>query len=324
MTSDAYLRIAEMTIALHCGSGIDAESVCRFDGPVRRFLVPEGETVAADVTIDVRFGEITAATGEPVFDSGSVWSLFRESSSEFLGVPRSSSGWLGERGAPEELGGTPRNPEEPFTWRIECQSVAFGDGPYKVALFDETFTRGEIVIRPALAVGPLDYPLDEVLLANLLGRGRGVELHSCGVVDRDGRGHLFVGVSGAGKTTTARLWEGEAEAIVSDDRVIVRERDGAMWMYGTPWHGEAELSMQRGAPLAGVYLLAQAETNELRTLSAGEAVARLFGCAFPLFYDAEALDFTVSFLGRLCASVPVRELRFVRDQSVVQLVREAA
>jgi hypothetical protein len=32
----------------------------------------------------------------------------------------------------------------------------------------------------------------------------------------------------------------------------------------------------------------------------------------------------VSFLGRLCASVPVRELRFVRDASVVQLVREAA
>lgn len=290
MPSDAYLRIAEVTIALHCGSGIDAESVCRFDGPVRRFLVPAGETVHADVAIDVRFGDIAPAAGEPVFDSGSVWTLFREGTG----------------------------------WRIDCQSVAFGDGPYKVARFDESFTRGEIVIRPGLEVGPLDYPLDEVLLANLLGRGRGVELHSCGVIDRDGRGHLFVGVSGAGKTTTARLWEGEADAIVSDDRVIVRERDGAMWMFGTPWHGEAELSMQGGAPLAGVYLLAQAERNEIRALSAGEAVARLFGCAFPLFHDRAALDFTVSFLGRLCAAVPVRELRFVRDASVVQLVREAA
>jgi hypothetical protein len=193
-----------------------------------------------------------------------------------------------------------------------------------VARFNEHFTRGEIVIRPGIDVGPLDYPLDEVLLANLLGRGRGVELHSCGVIDRDGRGHLFVGVSGAGKTTTARLWEGEADGIVSDDRVIVRERDGAMWMFGTPWHGEAELSMQGGAPLAGVYLLAQSDSNELRELSDAEAVARLFGCAFPLFYDAEALDFTLAFLGRLCASVPVRELRFLRDASVVQLVRAAA
>ena len=290
MPSDAYLRIAEITIALRCGSGTDAESVCRFDGAVRRFLLPPGDTPQADVTIDVRSGEIAPATGELVFDSGSVWSLYREGAG----------------------------------WRIECHSEIFGDAPYKIARFNDDFTRGEIVMRPGLEVGPLEYPLDEVLVANLLGRGRGVELHSCGVIDRDGRGHLFVGVSGAGKTTTARLWEGEADGIVSDDRVIVRERDGAMWMFGTPWHGEAELSMQGGAPLAGVYLLAQAEANELRVLSDAEAVARLFGCTFPLFYDPAALDFTLSFLGKLCARVPVRELRFRRDPSVVQLVREAA
>ncbi|MEA2490368.1 MAG: hypothetical protein QOH21_2160, partial [Acidobacteriota bacterium] len=89
MASDAFLRIAEITIALHCGSGIDAERVCRFDGPARRFLLPASHTAPADVTIDVRFGELEPAEGEPVFDSGSVWTLFRESSSEFLGVPRS-------------------------------------------------------------------------------------------------------------------------------------------------------------------------------------------------------------------------------------------
>ncbi|MFP5247789.1 MAG: hypothetical protein ACLGH0_13940, partial [Thermoanaerobaculia bacterium] len=210
-------------------------------------------------------------------------------------------------------------------YRIECHSDAFGAEPYKVALFDESFTRGTILLREnALELHPLDYPLDEVIVANLLGRGRGVELHSCGIVDRDGRGHLFVGVSGAGKTTTARLWGDTAAAIVSDDRVIVREDEGRMWMYGTPWHGEAELSLATRAPLAGVYLLVQAPANALRSLSHAAAVAGLFRCAFPLFHDASSIEFTLSFLERLAHAVPVRELQFTRDRSVVELVLEAA
>jgi hypothetical protein len=262
---------------------------CRWEDPVARFLVPP--VAAPEVELDVVIGSPGGrVAGEPLFDSDAVWRLYRESAG----------------------------------FRIECSSAAFGDGPYKTAVFDETFTRGTIYIEPHVAhLNPLDYPLDEVLIANLLGRGRGVELHSCGVIDGQGRGHLFVGVSGAGKTTTARLWEGTAAGIVSDDRVIVRERDGVMWMFGTPWHGEAELSMPEGVPLAGVYLLVQSDANALRPLDAAEAVARLFRCAFPLFYDGESLDFTLSFLARLAASVPVRELQFTLDRSVVDLVLAA-
>lgn len=285
---DAFLRIAEMTIALRGGDGI----VLASEGAISRFLSTAAEAAAApsDVVIDVRRGAIEPSAGDLVFDSGAVWKMYREGDG----------------------------------WRIDCTSVAFGDGPYKIGRFSEDFTRGEIVVREDVGIGAIDFPLDEVLVANLLGRGRGVELHSCGVIDADGRGHLFCGVSGAGKTTTARLWEGEARGIVSDDRVIVRERNGAMWMFGTPWHGEAELSMPGGAPLAGVYLLVQATENELRTLPASEAVARLFGCTFPPFFDAGSIDFTLSFLGRLTAAVPVRELRFRRDPSVVALVRQEA
>lgn len=282
---DSFLSVAGITIAVRGREG----ARWTWEEPVSRFLVPA--VAAPDVELNVVAGSPGRRVVElPLFDSDAVWRLYREGAQ----------------------------------FRIECSSEAFGDGPYKTAIFDETFTRGTIFMEPHVAhLNPLDYPLDEVLIANLLGRGRGVELHSCGVIDAQGRGHLFVGVSGAGKTTTARLWEGAASGIVSDDRVIVRERDGAMWMFGTPWHGEAELSMPEGVPLAGVYLLVQSEANALRALDPAEAVARLFRCAFPLFYDGESLDFTLSFLARLVASVPVRELQFIRDRSVVDLVLAA-
>ena len=283
---DSALSIAGITIAVR------SEGDVWWEEPVSRFLVPSPANPDVELTVVVG-SPGRRVVEEALFDSDSVWRLYREGAG----------------------------------FRIECRSEAFGEGPYKTAIFDETFTRGTIFMEPHVAhLNPLDYPLDEVLLANLLGRGRGVELHSCGVIDAQGRGHLFVGVSGAGKTTTARLWEGAASGIVSDDRVIVRERTGngaAMWMFGTPWHGEAELSMPGGVPLAGVYLLVQSEANALRALDPAEAVARLFRCAFPLFYDGEALDFTLAFLAKLAASVPVRELQFTRDRSVVDLVLAA-
>ena len=48
-------------------------------------------------------------------------------------------------------------------------------------------------------------------------------MHGCGIVRADGTGNLFVGHSGAGKSTTTRLWtEVEDVEVLSDDRIIVR------------------------------------------------------------------------------------------------------
>lgn len=279
---DSFLRVGGITVALRCD---DERINCAWDEPFSRFLVETPDNI--DVEIEARIGEIDFADGDVVFDSGSVWRMLREANG----------------------------------YRIECRSPGFGTEPYKVARFDDSFTRGTIVLREAVAhLQPLEYPLDELLIANLLGRGRGVELHSCGVIDRDGRGHLFVGVSGAGKSTMARLWDSVAPGIVSDERVIVRESDGVMTMYGTPWQSDAGSAMATSAPLAGVYLLEQAKGHELVSLPHAAAVARLFRCAFPLFHDPASIEFTLSFLEKLAASVPVREMRFANDRGAVDLV----
>lgn len=306
MPGTHFLQIARLTVALRCD---DPSIVWHWDPAVRRFLTSPATT---DVDLTVRAVErIPRAEGEVVFDSGSVWRLLR----------------VGGRTSRPPGGGRDVRPPDGDAWLIECSSELIDAEPYKAARFNEDFTRGEILLAPAalpLHVSPLDYPLDELLIANLLGHGRGVELHACGVIDRDGRGHVFAGVSGAGKTTNARFWESTASAVVSDDRVIVRELDGELWMFGTPWHGEADLASPEGARIAGVYLIVQAEANSIHELEHATAVARLLSCSFPPFYDADAMDYTVGLLDRLAQRVPVRELRFTPDASVVELVRAEA
>jgi hypothetical protein len=130
-----------------------------------------------------------------------------------------------------------------------------------------------------------------------------------------------VGQSTAGKTTIAKLWEDEPNSIVlSDDRIILRRMGSKIWMYGTPWHGEAMLASPSRAPLTAIYFLEKGETNELVAQKPSDSISRLFTCSFPPFYNRDALDFTLSFLEDVAKMVPCYELRFKPDKSVVELI----
>ena len=107
-------------------------------------------------------------------------------------------------------------------------------------------------------------PLDEVFMVHLLARGHGVEVHGGGVVLPDGRGWLFVGVSGAGKTTLSRMWRAEPDVrVLSDERIILREEGGEIWMYGTPWHGDGHIAEPGRARLDRVFFLRHGPRNAL-------------------------------------------------------------
>jgi len=168
-----------------------------------------------------------------------------------------------------ESGGLWRAFEEGAGTAFYFRTSYLGQAPYKRAWFNAEYTRGHVLLFKRyfdadLAVYPLEYPLDELLMIHRLARGEGAEVHACGVVTADGMGRLFVGHSGAGKSTTSRLWlRQQGATVLSDDRIILRQRNGSPVMYGTPWHGDAGLAAQGSAPINQIFLLEHGARNEI-------------------------------------------------------------
>jgi hypothetical protein len=208
-------------------------------------------------------------------------------------------------------------------------SAAVSPLPYKAGWFDPLFQRGHIVLNRSVIpqqtrIFPLEYPLDELAMMHRLALGEGVEVHALGLADADGSGYLFLGHSGAGKSTTARLWmEQPGVILLSDDRIIIRQHNGKFWMYGTPWHGDAGVASPASAPLDSAFLLEQALINEVTPVPPGKAAAELFARSFVPHYLQSGIQFTLDFLDQLTRSVSCSVLRFTPTPGAVEAVRYA-
>jgi hypothetical protein len=191
---------------------------------------------------------------------------------------------------------------------------------------DSDFRTGELILSSQAyqesESSPLEYPADELLITNYLAHhGLGIEVHGCGLIDAESGGHLFLGHSGAGKSTTARVWETfRAPEILSDDRLILRLHEGELWMHGTPWHGEAAFASPGKAKLTRIHILRHGSQNKFTALSRARAVGEVFARSFPPFHSEEGLEHTLDFIKQALEAVPCYEFEFLPDGSSVAAV----
>ncbi len=258
------------------------------------FIAHDPKTQACDIELDVCWAEtIEMPAAEPSFMSGGLWSAF-----------------AGATGT-----------------KFYFASPMLGISPYKAAWFDPGFARGHIVLRrdsfaTDQPVFPLEYPIDELAMMHRLALGEGVELHALGLEDQDGAGYLFLGHSGAGKSTTARLWMSEPGVrLLSDDRIILRKKDNQYFMYGTPWHGDAGVSSAGCAPLSAIFLLEQSPINEVEPMPLARASAELFARCFVPHYLAAGMQFALGFFDELTRSIPCSVFRFAPTEGAVEAIR---
>jgi len=174
-----------------------------------------------------------------------------------------------------------------------------------------------------LAFRPNPYSVDTLLRvvhSLLLAPAGGLLLHASGGI-REGRGYLFSGVSGAGKTTMARLAPADVRLLTDEISYLRRTEDGFR-VFGTPFSGELGIQGEDvSAPLAAIYLIEHGPENRMTLVPEAEAARRLMRNTLFFARDAELVDGVFSTVCVLVGRVPVFRLEFVPDGRVWEFVQ---
>ena len=97
----------------------------------------------------------------------------------------------------------------------------------------------------------------------------GTALFHAAVIGYQGKGYLFLGKSGTGKSTHARLWlkHVPGSELINDDNPVVRVfPDGSVRVYGSPWSGKTPCYRNVDLPAGAFVQLSQAPYNAIRRL----------------------------------------------------------
>jgi hypothetical protein len=170
---------------------------------------------------------------------------------------------------------------------------------------------------------PNPYSVDTLLRivhSILLAPAGGLLLHASGGI-RHGRGVLFSGASGAGKTTMARLAPRDVQ-LLTDEISYLRREGSSFRVYGTPFSGELGIQGEHvSAPLSAVYLIEHGSTNRLERVPEAEAVRRLMRNTLFFAREEHLVTQVFSTVCGLVRQVPVWRLEFLPDARVWEMIQ---
>lgn len=142
-----------------------------------------------------------------------------------------------------------------------------------------------------------------------------VLIHGAAVV-MDRGGIIFLGKSGAGKTTIANIFS-KRFLVLSDDRVVVQE--DCQGMYLSTW---MEDTINR-IPLKAMMILKKSKENRIEKASLKEAIQEFFKRSLKPLWDAEEISQVYEFSKKVAKSVPCYKLYFRKDDTVIKFLQDA-
>ncbi|MBI5286562.1 MAG: hypothetical protein HY878_03100 [Deltaproteobacteria bacterium] len=162
----------------------------------------------------------------------------------------------------------------------------------------------------------------------------GCLFHGAGVVHR-GKGYLFIGPSGAGKTTVAGLLVAPAceqtkagdkpprykgWKVLSDDAIAMRRKDGRYLIHSTPF-GSGGAYPQDSAPLSHILVLKKDRVDYRERLTPMDAMGHLIpDIPFIRFFERDNIERLMSLGYSLAKDLPVSLLHFTRDPKTLKEV----
>ena len=137
----------------------------------------------------------------------------------------------------------------------------------------------------------------------------GMPLHAS-LVEKDGYGVVFLGPSGMGKSTQAKLWvEHQGADFIIGDRPGLRRINGRWIGFGMPWDGKDNIKQQKQVPIRALISLEQAPENSIRRLTKQEAMIVLLNQVMMPMWDDAAMALLTPLMGQLASEIPFYHLK---------------
>jgi len=226
----------------------------------------------------------------------------------------------------EEINGVPVKKSDRF-WNV------FTHGEYYLVNttlpLSDTDNEALITIRPgekswdlvidteSVIVNPFVYPLDGLILYYLTALRKDIFIHGSGV-EYKGKGYLFSGQSGRGKSTIAKLFREAGARIIHDDRLILRQMpDGSYNMYNTPVYENEE---SRSSSLDALFIINHGSENSFVTPGHSESLAAVMANCIQHNWNTTLISNLTGVLLKLVSTLPVKNLYFVPDMSVIDYI----
>lgn len=143
-------------------------------------------------------------------------------------------------------------------------------------------------------------------------------LHSS-VVQINGKSVLFSGPSCAGKSTQAELWRRHLGAdVLNGDRCVVMKKTDGFYGGGSLWCGTSGIYRREQSPIAGVFLVNKAASNQVVRLGF-DAFRSLFSQTIVNSWDPDFMKKITTLYVAFLSQVPVYRLDCRPDKGAVQV-----
>ena len=147
-------------------------------------------------------------------------------------------------------------------------------------------------------------------------------LHAA-VVDWNGKGILFTGPSGIGKSTQATLWEQvEGAQIINGDRAIIRRHCDGIKAWGSPYAGTSGIYKNLGVTLHAIVVLSQGAENQIKAIDGIAAFRTILQESTTQPWSPAFMSDLSDLILNITAEIPVYHLTCTPTADAVEILKK--
>lgn len=221
------------------------------------------------------------------------------------------------------------NDEAPYFWMLEQE-----DGTYNFG-FSYSKSCPDCIVKPAkdLREAIVYIRENQAVLAEFAVNNAMMLLYTfcttpldtlmvhASVIASEGKGYMFLGKSGTGKSTHSSLWLKyiDGTELLNDDNPVIRLVDGKVYVYGTPWSGKTPCYKNMSMPLGAFVRLSQAPYNKISQVRGLSAFASLMPACSCMRWDSASLSHLYKTVEKVIAVVPAYQLECLPDEDAARV-----